>query len=338
MFYIYKYHSSITNCYNNTIDNFRKKKNITCYFDLTASNSIKKLEEKELTEISQINNHIFFVETSCSEDEIFLNPRQACAVESAAKMNPEMEIYLLILSSANFSNKTKNLVNHLQTYNNVNIRKVIIGEYVKNTILEQWWASGIFQSSQWPKEHMSDVLRYLTLLKFPGIYLDLDMVTMSSLKYLEDFAVAQDSNYVNSAILKLSASNIGRRIASLCLEYLTKNFQGDSWFNNGPGVITNILRKLCGTKKTYEMSKQSCRGFTVYPPSTFYPIDYSIWIDFFDSKEKNKTMEKIGKAWGIHLWNKLSTSRPIYVGEDVPYALIASQYCPKIYHNCGDIF
>lgn len=34
----------------------------------------------------------------------------------------------------------------------------------------------------------------------------------------------------------------------MCIEDLRKNFRGDNWGNNGPGVITRVLQKLCGTK------------------------------------------------------------------------------------------
>lgn len=45
--------------------------------------------------------NIFFLETSCTSSDkgkIHLSPRQACAVESAARMNPKMDVYLLFAS------------------------------------------------------------------------------------------------------------------------------------------------------------------------------------------------------------------------------------------------
>lgn len=86
------------------------------------------------------------------------------------------------------------------------------------------------------------------------------------------------------------------------------------------------------------MTAARCHGFTVYPPSAFYPIYFKKWKLYFDAKEKNETMEKIEKALAIHVWNKLSRSEPVQVGSEVPYAIVASKYCPKIYNNCGKVF
>ncbi|XP_034945377.1 uncharacterized protein [Chelonus insularis] len=301
--------------------------------------SAKLLIETELTEPSKIGNHIFFLETSCPEDgELVLNPRQACAIESAAKMNPEMEIYLLFLSPTNFSNKTKNLIDHLKTYNNINIRRVFMNEYVKNTPLEEWWKSGIFQTSQWPREHMADVMRFLTLWKFPGIYFDLDVVIMSSLKNLTDFAGAEDSEVVAIGALGFGSKPISRRIVTEYLEDLAKNFRGDLWRHNGPDILTKVLQTICGTQNALEMVKERCEGFTVYPPHVFYPIHYNSWRRYFENIDKHTTMKLIQNSITIHVWNKLSYLKEIQVGDDVPYAVTANQYCPKIYHNCGPIF
>lgn len=120
---------------------------------------------------------IFFHETSCfGEDGITITARQACAVESAAIMNPRMTVYLFILSPAKFSNASIHIVNQLKKYENVRIRRIFMDDYVRNTPLEDWYASGVLRASRWPRSHMSDILRYLTLWKFGGIYLDLDVV------------------------------------------------------------------------------------------------------------------------------------------------------------------
>lgn len=126
-----------------------------------------------------MGKNIFFHETSCFGDSglIELNCRQACAVESAALMNPGMLVNLLLLSPSPPSNHTAKLLKYLIDYKNVKISRIYINEYIGNTPLEQWYANGkVLESSQWPRSHMSDILRYLTLWRFGGIYLDLDVV------------------------------------------------------------------------------------------------------------------------------------------------------------------
>ncbi|XP_034937294.1 lactosylceramide 4-alpha-galactosyltransferase-like isoform X2 [Chelonus insularis] len=311
---------------------------ISCYDEpqtLGSTEYFNKGEEQSM----QDDHNIFFHETSCFGDrEILLNARQACAVESAAKMNPGMKVYLSFLSHRKFSNYTKMIIDILMSYKNVHIHRISMDRYVKDTPLEEWWASGVFKSSRWPRSHMSDILRYLTLWKYPGIYLDLDVVVISSLEHLSNFAGAEDWEDVAAGVLGFGANQVGRRIADACLRDLKKNFRGDIWGNNGPGVITRILQRICAAKYAQDMTKARCHGFNVYPPSTFYPIHYKKWKLYFDAKKRNETLRMIEKALIIHVWNKLSQFETIRIGSDVPYAIIANQYCPKIFNNCSKFF
>lgn len=193
--------------------------------------------------------NIFFHETSCfGEEGLKLNARQACAVESAARMNPSMTVFLLFVSKSEFSNSTREIIRQLLNYRNIKIRHIKPDNYVKKTPLEAWYAKGELKKSRWPNSHMSDVLRYLTLWKYGGIYLDLDVVVTTSLEDLTNFAGAEDWDDVAAGVIGFDMSELGRRIADACVLDLKKNFRGDLWGNNGPGVITRTLQKLCATK------------------------------------------------------------------------------------------
>ncbi|XP_074094401.1 lactosylceramide 4-alpha-galactosyltransferase isoform X2 [Cotesia typhae] len=290
---------------------------ISCYNEPSTFYSLKSFDTKDTKRLAAGKN-IFFHETSCFDQGIVLNGRQACAVESAAKMNPGMNIYLLVLSNMDFSNSSKDLIKHLKSYKNIHIKRIFMEEYVKDTPIEEWWASNVLKSSRWPRSHMSDIL--------------------SPLEKLKDFTGAESWDDVAAGVIGFGASHLGRQVADACLRDLKKNFRGDIWGNNGPGVITRTLQKICATKYARDMTSKRCHGFTVYPPSAFYPIHYKMWKEYFDSKNKTETLKVIDKAYAIHVWNKLSHSEEIKVGSDVPYAVIANQYCPKVYNNCGKIF
>lgn len=122
--------------------------------------------------------NIFFLETSCFEADGYakLNYRQACSVEAAARTNPNMSVNLFYLSPAPPSNLTKRLMEHLLKYDNVQVNRVKVAEYIHDTPLEDWYLSGVLTTSRWPNIHMSDFLRLLTLWKYGGVYLDLDVV------------------------------------------------------------------------------------------------------------------------------------------------------------------
>ncbi|XP_063977537.1 lactosylceramide 4-alpha-galactosyltransferase-like [Diachasmimorpha longicaudata] len=282
---------------------------------------------------------IFFHETSPFHEEgISLTPRQACAVESAAKMNPSMKIFLLVLNHSKISKKTRQFVDLLSTYENIKIRRIFMEDYVANTMLEKWWSSEIVNKSNWPVHHMSDILRYLTLYKFGGTYLDLDVIVMKSLEKLTNFVGAEDGGNLAAGAIGFGLDDLGRTIADACLTELKTTFRGDVWGQNGPGVVTRTLKKLCHAEDISNMTKENCRGFTVYPPSAFYPLHYSEWSLYFKEQSINSTMARIKDSFAIHAWNKLSNKELIPAGRQVPYAIVAREFCPKIYQNSGEFF
>ncbi|XP_035733681.1 lactosylceramide 4-alpha-galactosyltransferase-like [Vespa mandarinia] len=309
---------------------------VSCY-EISTTYGFPHLESDSVKPI--LGKNIFFHETSCFDEKgIFLNPRQACAVESAALMNPESTIYLLFLSPSPISLETKEIIKQLSSYPNIKIRRIFPETYTKDTPLEDWYKSGTLMKSKWRRSHMSDILRYLTLWKYGGIYLDLDVVVTTSLENLTNFAGAEDWDDVAAGVLGFSSNKLGRRMADACLRDLKKNFRGNDWGNNGPGVITRILQKICSTKYTRDMSVSRCHGFKVFSPSAFYPIHYKKWTKYFEEKNINSTMEILKQARVIHVWNKLSKSKKIHVNSNVPYVVIARKYCPKVFSNCGNTF
>ncbi|XP_067005167.1 lactosylceramide 4-alpha-galactosyltransferase isoform X2 [Anabrus simplex] len=286
---------------------------------------------------------IFFHETSCASSikgKLVLTPRQACAVESAAKMNPDLDVYLLFASPIKNANVSQwsGVVRQLLTYPNVRIRHVSLDRYIAGSPLEDWYRRGALQTSRWPRSHASDVLRFLTLWKFGGTYLDLDIVVTRSLSGMSNFAGAESLEDVAAGVLNFAHDGVGHEMVTACLEDLRTQFRGDSWGHNGPGVITRVLRQVCGVRKVRHMTPERCRGFTVHPPSAFYPIPWQKWRLYFDEKDADRTMSKLNESLAIHVWNKFSVAENITVGSRQPYAQIAKKFCPKVYSHCGKIF
>lgn len=129
-------------------------------------------------------NNIIFIETRCAikpneiEDSgLLLTKRQACAIESAAKMNPDASVHLLFTCPMNGGmTASPRYVKELFRYPNVKIWKLDIPGFLAGTSLQDWDFKGHLEKSNWPVEHSSDVLRYVSLLKYGGTYLDLDVI------------------------------------------------------------------------------------------------------------------------------------------------------------------
>jgi hypothetical protein len=129
--------------------------------------------------------HIIFLETRCVlNDSISSNQlglvverRGACAVASAADTNPNMKVYLLHTCPVHGDlGASPQYVKQMLSYPNVRVWKLTVPDYMKGTPLENWDFLGKVNSSLWPLQHSSDILRYVTLWKYGGTYADLDFV------------------------------------------------------------------------------------------------------------------------------------------------------------------
>lgn len=157
----------------NKLINTSQRHLIYCYFEKQHTNSLLELDPNEVTD-----NSIFFIETSCNhKNGIHLSLRQGCAIESAANLNPNLKIFVLFVS-ASFVNNESTVINTLNTYRNINLRYIDFKRYSDKTPLQDFVRSNTIFTSHWPVSHTSDLLRFLTLWKFGGTYLDLDVVLM----------------------------------------------------------------------------------------------------------------------------------------------------------------
>lgn len=64
------------------------------------------------------------------------------------------------------------------TYPNVRFRHIDLKAYTHDTPFDEFVRSGVMEKGRWPVEQYSDMLRILTLWKFGGIYMDLDVVSL----------------------------------------------------------------------------------------------------------------------------------------------------------------
>lgn len=174
------------------------------------------LSSAEDVQFSPSPNSIFFHETSCRGS---LTPRQACIIESAARTNPQKEIYLLFSAPVNELMLTSGNLNQLQLFPNVKLARVHLTKYAESTPLEEMVKNKPFETSKWWIEHTSDVLRSLTLFKWGGIYLDTDMLVVKSLTPLgPNWVAKEDSHLVNSAAIAMSNDTIGRKLADALIK------------------------------------------------------------------------------------------------------------------------
>lgn len=320
------------------------------YYDVKISYEERPPTRRHrLTSLSEIKTNlrnIFFIESRCgtmrelsrrsADDGVVFNARQTCAVESTARLNPNHSIYILHTCPLDndFYEKSPKYMQELMTYPNVHIVQLNMSEFFIRTNIEELFFGGKFEVSKHPIEHVSDVMRLLTLWRYAGTYMDIDVVTIRPIEELgTNYAGWQDGNTIATGVLNFDEAGFGHQVLTDCLEELKKNFDPNNWSTNGPILVTKTLMRLCQIRPD-----KSCDYFTAYPVPVFYPIYYTEWSLFFKEAYTDFVMNKLNRTYVVHLWNKMSRDCVVSVGSRQAYAVLAQRYCPKAYFNCGTKF
>lgn len=153
---------------------------------------------------------------------VFFSCRQACAIESAAKLNLDWDVFVLFASPRGFYNDSTipihPIIRALRSYPNIYMRNIDLWTYSKNTPLDDWFRHDKIFHSQYLNSHVSDLLRYLSLYKFGGTYLDLDVVVQQNFNNIpSNYAGAESENFVAAGAINLDHNGIGHEIAELCV-------------------------------------------------------------------------------------------------------------------------
>jgi hypothetical protein len=149
-------------------------------------------------------------------------------------MNPNASIIVTLLTPDDYVelNETR-AIEILRGYENVKFRFVNLRSFARNTPLESWIAGDALGRSQFAVSHTSDVLRYLLLYKYSGLYLDTDVI--ATFPYgrinIENYACAESYKFLNGAILKLTGAS-GRRIAESFMQYVQFHHASSSSSSN----------------------------------------------------------------------------------------------------------
>lgn len=162
--------------------------------------------------------------------------------------------------------------------------------YIATAIKHKNWAN------------VSNLVRFIALEKFGGVYLDTDMMLIKSLKPLlndkcflgfEEASDTTQSFWVNNAIIGSEAKH---PFIKQCISAITSEFDGTESANlSAPHIVTKVLKDKYGLKK---YGKQVLKkSVTLYPIDFFYPIHYNEAYKLKDFK-KNISENTIG----VHMW------------------------------------
>lgn len=115
----------------------------------------------------------------------------------------------------------------------------------------------------------------------------------------------------------------------------TENYQPNLWGHSGPGAVTRVLQRICNQTHVEDMTLERCGGFKVFPPSTFFPIDYNNWAEFYDTNQSvvESTLKASQDSIAVHMWNKMSNGIKVVKSKDAKSAfqIMAQKNCPKVF-------
>lgn len=156
--------------------------------------------------------------------------RQACAIESAARLNPNRDVFVLFAVKVGIApnEPTSPTLNALRRYKNIHFRTLDLYSYANDTPAQEWLSMDKLFLSKYLVSHVSDYLRFLTLYKFGGLYFDLDVIIQTNFdNFPANFAGAEHQNATSVGALGFESEGMGHRIVemivrSVCLfKYLT---------------------------------------------------------------------------------------------------------------------
>ena len=97
-------------------------------------------------------------------------------------MNHDRKIFVIFTSQIGFRNTSRMpIIDALLSYPNIHLNYINLTRYAENTPLEDWIKTDKLFSSKYLVSHTSDVLRFLSLYKYGGTYLDLGKILFLSL-------------------------------------------------------------------------------------------------------------------------------------------------------------
>lgn len=307
------------------------------------SKYIRPLQEVDFADIvPQKENsatQMFFLETSHPEGgSLRLAPRDACAIESAAQLHPNYNIFVFFVGDIFFDSRencTKIVNNLLENNKNVIFRKLDVQKFSVGTPMEEFFKGNSYKESKNYLNHLSDLLRFTALWKYGGLYFDLDVVVVKNVDDLgENFVVAATKKSLMSGTLRVSSEGVGHRFVERCVNYLAKHYRANSFTGNGPDVVTGATRNFCGTKNISEMTEEKCQGMKVLDKILFLPIWYTGHKLFFYKRYAKKLADFVeNNSYTAHIFSRMNRHMRLEKGAEAAYFILAEKYCPVVYNT-----
>ncbi|XP_057353996.1 alpha-1,4-N-acetylglucosaminyltransferase-like [Manis pentadactyla] len=269
---------------------------------------------------------IVFLETS---ERMEPSPLVSCAVESAAKIYPEQPVVLFMKGLNNSTqlptNSTYRALSLLSAIDNVFLFPLDMERLFEDTPLLSWY-SQINASAERHWLHVSsDACRLAIIWKYGGIYMDTDVISIRPIPE-ENFLAAQSSRYSSNGVFGFLPRH---PFLWECMENFVEHYNSDIWGNQGPNLMTRMLKLWCKLRDFQEVSDLGCQNLSFLHPHRFYPISYPQWRRYYEVWDPEPSFNY---SYALHLWNYMNHNKKVVVrGSNTLVENLYRKHCPRTY-------
>ncbi|KAM6223037.1 alpha-1,4-N-acetylglucosaminyltransferase [Rhynchocyon petersi] len=271
---------------------------------------------------------IVFLETS---ERMEPPPLVACAVESAARIYPEQPVafFMKALNSSTQlpPNTTHAAFSLLSAIDNVFLLSLDMKRLFEDTPLFSWYTQ-VNTSTERNWLHVSsDASRLAIIWKYGGIYMDTDVISIRPIPE-ENFLAAQASKDSSNGVFGFLPHH---PFLWACMENFVEHYNSDIWGNQGPILMTRMLRVWCRLRDFQDVSDLRCLNLSFLHPQRFYPISYPEWRRYYDVWDTDPSFKD---SYALHLWNYMNQEgRPVVKGSNTLVENLFRKYCPRTYRD-----
>ncbi|XP_054022439.1 alpha-1,4-N-acetylglucosaminyltransferase-like [Dryobates pubescens] len=279
-------------------------------------------------EVLSLGRSIIFLETS---ERLEPPPLVSCSVESAARTYQDRAIILFMKGLSNHTalqgNSSHAAFSLLSAMKNVFIFPLRLEAIFQETPLLQWYNQVVPEQEKNWVHVSSDAGRLALLWKYGGIYMDTDVISLRPIPP-GSFLAAQKSRFSSNGIFGFPARHW---FLWACMEDFVLKYNGDIWGNQGPLLMTRVLKALCNLTDFRGAEDHSCRNISFLNPQRFYPIPYPAWRRYYKVWDRSPSFNH---SYALHLWNFMNHNRQAVVaGSNTLAEQLYRARCPTTYRD-----
>lgn len=266
----------------------------------------------------------------------FLLWRQTCSLESVARSNPDRPIYLYM--STETTTPQTPWMDIVRQFKNIEVVLLNNAHYFNGTQFDAWYKEGEWQNSPFEISHMSSYIRWLTLLRGGGLFIDMDVILFRRLEkevFKNVFVYSSESKtYIDTSVFHLEADH---RLIRKIIDALAHDYDSEEDIYNASAAVEQSLKDLCGMLGGNPSSNR-CADVTLLPHSYIYPMAQRKWKLLFKEADP-QILANITKSYGIHTYLSTTNVKMTDLGSSQLLAQLARKYCPStaskavLYHH-----